>query len=251
MNKKSAAAQELYKSQESKYKSLLEEKNSLQEEVDSGSASDRKIFELASKQSNREASIAAEIESRDLAVQRMIQTLVGRDGEMADMEVKYDSVKRQLDEYSRMQRRNDVNVDYLKGVLVKYLSLPSGSSERKSLLSVIATLLQFGPEDYQTIETGYHQTSWFWGAVAPKEIGAKRSTPTKPPAAKPNSAPAAPPPPQKPSASGDPGTPSGGSLMQSASESPDLKKNIGEVKVAAPAAPPSQQTRRQRTSMQF
>ena len=38
MNKKSAAAQELYKSQETKYKALLEEKNSLQEEVDSGSA---------------------------------------------------------------------------------------------------------------------------------------------------------------------------------------------------------------------
>ena len=187
----------------------------------------------------------------------MIQTLVGRDGEMADMEVKYESVKKQLDEYSRMQTRNDVNVDYLKGVLVKYLSLPSGSSERKSLLSVIATLLQFGPEDYHTIETGYQQTSWFWGAVAPKEIGAKRSTPTKPPAATPrpvaapnSSAPGVPPPLP---ASGGPGTPSGGSLMQSTSDSPsqDLKKNIGEVKVAANPAPDTRQTRRQRTSMQF
>ncbi|GMI00899.1 hypothetical protein TrVE_jg7294 [Triparma verrucosa] len=242
MNKKSLAAQELYKTQETQYKSLLEEKNKLQDEVDSGSASDRKIFELASKQSNREASIAAEVEARDLAVQRMIETLVGRDSEMADMEVKYEEIKKQLDDYSRASRRNDVNVDYLKGVLVKYLSLPTGSSERKSLLSVIATLLQFGPEDYATIEDGYKQTSWFWGAIAPKEIGVKGGgggvgvsgggggqvrTPPNSKASAPKVAAAA--------AAPAPG-------------------GIGEVKVAGltkAVAPDQQESRRKRTSMQF
>ena len=175
MQRKSANAQDLYKNQTEAIKALKKEKDDLKEEVDSGSAADRKIFELAQKQSSREATVAAEIEIREAAVRRMMKTLVGRDGEVADMEMKYTQVKKQLEEYSRMSQRNDVNVEYLKGVLVKYLGLPSGSSERKSLLGVLATLLQFGPEDYKSIEQGYKQVSWFWGgAVQAKEIGVSR-----------------------------------------------------------------------------
>ena len=266
MQRKSAAAQDLYKSQTEQIGHLTKEKNELQEEIDSGSASDRRLFEIAQKQSSREASVNAEIEIREAAVHRMMKTLVGKDGDYADMEIKYVQVKEQLDEYSRMARRNDLNVDYLKGVLVQYLSLPTGSSERKSLLSVLATLLQFGPEDYSAIEQGYKQVSWFWGAVAPKEIGVKKALPAGPAggAARPRWTTAAtnktgnPPPPPAPALAA-PSTPENGSLMQSSSSSSPKQDRVGEVKVSGLTTSAGQKTvaektpatRKKRTSMQF
>ena len=264
MQRKSAAAQDIYKSQTEKISQLTKDKEELQEEINSGSASDRRLFEIAQKQSSREATVTAEIEIREAAVLRMMKTLVGKDGEYADMEMKYISVREQLEEYSRRARRDDLNVDYLKGVLVQYLSLPAGSSERKSLLSVLATLLQFGPDDYSAIEQGYNQVSWWnWGAVTPKEIGVKKATVagvgatataaraaamTK--AAQGGEALAAP--------ISSPSTPATGSLMKSSTSESDDR--VGEVKVSGGGgagagqktnADKKKDTRKKRTSMQF
>jgi len=41
------------------------------------------------------------------------------------------------------------NIDYLKSIVVQYLSKPPGSSERSALLPVLATLLQFDKKDYK------------------------------------------------------------------------------------------------------
>merc|ERR1711862_789671 len=63
------------------------------------------------------------------------------------------------------------NLDYLKSIIVQYLSKPPGSSERASLLPVIATLLQFDGRDYKAIEEGAQKVSW-WGQIVPTVINA-------------------------------------------------------------------------------
>jgi hypothetical protein len=61
-------------------------------------------------------------------------------------------------------------MDYLKSIVVQYLSKPPGTSERAALLPVLATLLQFDGNDYKQIEDGKSKLSW-WGTVEAKTIG--------------------------------------------------------------------------------
>ena len=106
------------------------------------SLSDRFIFELAGKQSDRESAAAAEIELRDKMMERFAKALTDRDGELATAEYNVEHVENKVEELGRVKRREDVNIDYLKSIVVQYLSKPPGSSERAALLPVLATLLQ-------------------------------------------------------------------------------------------------------------
>ena len=108
-------------------------------------------------------------EIRDRLIERLKEALLDRDGELANYQKHLEDVEDQVEELCRVRRREDVNLDYLKGVVVQYLSLPSGSSERRSLLAVLATLLQFNDSDYRTIEDGKSKISW-WGGVTPTDI---------------------------------------------------------------------------------
>jgi len=184
MARKSTAAQRLLQEREAECSELRKTNKALQNEVDKGSLSDRRIFELAAQQSNRESVAAAEIELRDKLVQRLAQKLESRDSELASAEYTVQKVEGQVEELCRVQRREDVNLDYLKSIVVQYLSKPPGSSERAALLPVLATLLQFDDSDYDAIETGKANLSW-WGSIVPKEIAA----PSLPPAAAPPSRP--------------------------------------------------------------
>lgn len=170
MAKKSSAAQRLLQEREVECAELRRTNHTLQQEVDQGSLSDRRIFELAAKQSNRESQQVSEIEIRDAIIERMKSKLLDNDGDLATHEKELQEVQTQLEELCRIKRREDVNLDYLKSIVVQYLSLPPGSSERAGLLPVLATLLQFNDTDYRTIEEGKNKLSW-WGSVAPTVIG--------------------------------------------------------------------------------
>ena len=169
MAKKSSAAQKMLQEREKECAELRKTNKTLQHEVDKGSLSDRRIFELAEKQSNRETGQAGEIDIRNKQIDQLRSELSDRDGVLATMERHVQEVEAQLEEICRTRRREDVNLDYLKDVVVKYLALPSGSSERARLLPVLATLLQFNPNDYNVIEEGKQKLSW-WGSVAPTLI---------------------------------------------------------------------------------
>ena len=142
MARKSSTAQHMLQEREAECIELRKNSRALQREVDRGSLSDRKIFELATAQSNRESAAAVEIEIRNNIVERLAEKLVDRDGELASAEYTVQKVETQVEELCRVRRREDVNLDYLKGIVVQYLSKPPGSSERASLLPVLATLLQ-------------------------------------------------------------------------------------------------------------
>ena len=171
MARKSAAAQKMLQEREAECAELRKTTKALQHEVDKGSLSDRKIFELAEKQSNRESMLASEIEARNNTIEHLRKALVSKDDELAVVEAEREKAEKDVEELCRVKRREDVNVDYLKSIIVQYLSLPPGSTERAGLLPVIATLLQFDPRDYRRIEEGKNKISW-WGNIAPTLIAA-------------------------------------------------------------------------------
>ena len=140
--RKSAAAQKIIQEREAECAELRAANKHLQQEVDKGSLSDRKIFELAALQSNRESAQVSEIEIREQALERLRQALIQRDGDLAAAEKLVQEVESQVEELCRIRRREDVNLDYLKSVVVQFLSKPPGTSERAALLPVLATLLQ-------------------------------------------------------------------------------------------------------------
>ena len=168
--RKSAAAQRMIQEKEAECSSLRATNKKLQDEVDKGTLSDRKIFELAAHQSNRETAQSEAVKARDRAIDRLKQKLTDQDGALAVAEKKLQEKDEQIEELGRIRRREDVNIDYLKSIVVQFLSKPPGTSERSALLPVIATLLQFNDTDYQTIEEGKSKVSW-WGTTEPVEIG--------------------------------------------------------------------------------
>jgi len=170
MAKKSAAAQKLIQQREAECIELRKANKSLQQEVDRGSLSDRRIFELAAQQSSRESVAASEIQVRDKMVKGLTDKLVAQDSDLAKAEHSVIQYENQVEDLCRMRRREDVNLDYLKSIVVQYLSKPPGSTERGALLPVLATLLQFDANDYKIIEEGKQKLSW-WGSVAPTIIG--------------------------------------------------------------------------------
>jgi len=172
MARKSAAAQKLLQQREQECIELRKGNKAMKHELDSGSSSDRHIFELAAKQSNRESLVATEVEIREELMSKLTQELSSRDIELAVVEKAVLDAEEQVEELCRIKRREDVNLDYLKSVVVKFLSLPTGSSEKASLLPVLATLLQFDEEDYKSIDTGKNKVDWFWGTIIPTSIAA-------------------------------------------------------------------------------
>ena len=149
----------------------------LQSEVDKGSLSDRRIFELAANQSNRDTAAVAEIEIRDRMIETLTQKLEQGDGDLASAEITVVKKEDEVEQLARVNRREGVNMDYLKSVVVEYLAKPPGSSERSALLPVLATLLQFEPEDYVAIEQGKDKVSW-WGEIIPTYLEAPKPLPT-------------------------------------------------------------------------
>ena len=124
------------------------------------------------KQSNRESLVAVEIEMREQLMNKLKEALSSRDVELAKAENAIKDIELQVEDLCRIKRREDVNIDYLKSIIVKFLSLPTGSSEKSSLLPVLATLLQFDDEDYKIIDAGKSKVDWLWGTIVPKSISA-------------------------------------------------------------------------------
>ena len=58
----------------------------------------------------------------------------------------------QMSDNSRSQSRSQVNLDYLKSILVRFLSFDPTHPQRKALIPVIATILQFSPDELRNVE---------------------------------------------------------------------------------------------------
>jgi hypothetical protein len=75
-------------------------------------------------------------------------------------------------------------MDYLKNIVLQYMSFPPASPERNSLVPVLALLLQFSPTELKAAEEASRSPSWTPRPV--KEVKISRNGGEKPPAGKPS-----------------------------------------------------------------
>jgi len=150
--KKSALARTLMSEKEEEARVLSAKVNELQTEINSGAPNERRIFELASMQAKREATHSRYSDTREVAFQQLQNTLATKDLDLACAQQSYSDLVNEVIELRRTTRRESVNMDYLKNIVVQYMSFPAQSPERVSLVPVIAMLLQFSPEEINDVE---------------------------------------------------------------------------------------------------
>jgi len=155
--KKSAAARKMVAERDGKIKELEARAAELAETLQEGSPEDRHMTAIARAQASRDAAAQLEAENRDIALQRLQAVVEQKDLELATRMNELALLRRDLQETRQRSMRETsggVNAEYLKNVLVEYLSFPAGSSERKVLFPVLATLLQFDKNDMRRITHG-------------------------------------------------------------------------------------------------
>lgn len=134
----------------------------LEEDVRSGDADHRKIFEVAQLQAKREA----ESRAQALQLQDMDAQLEDAQQQIRRLQDEKLAHESELTALMQTQRREGVNMEYLKNVVVQYMSFRPGSSQQARLVPVLSTLLQFSAHDMKEIKnaSSTRRSSWTsWG----------------------------------------------------------------------------------------
>ncbi|KAG7401120.1 hypothetical protein PHYBOEH_003003 [Phytophthora boehmeriae] len=158
----------------------------VEEDVRSGDADNRKILEFAQLQAKREA------EAREQAAEMQALSAQLEEAQKELQELR-DDKRRHAEELTALlqnQRRDGVNMEYLKNVVVQYMSFRPGSSQQARLVPVLTTLLQFTAADIKEIKhatrRGNSWTSWGTSDTSldykPIVVGAGHRHPMAPPA---------------------------------------------------------------------
>lgn len=63
-------------------------------------------------------------------------------------------------ELRRTTRREGVNMDYLKNVILQYMTFPVNCTERQQLVPVISTLLQFNENELSEVIKSSKEPVW-------------------------------------------------------------------------------------------
>ena len=133
---------------DAKLAALTEERDALRAELESGGHENRTFVEIATKQAKREGMIESEVEAARVATRRLQGAIKTRDAEMADLASQLLAAQTRLrDEKTTERRENATNLEYVKNVVVQFMSLAPGTSEHASLVPVLATVLQFDADD--------------------------------------------------------------------------------------------------------
>jgi len=127
--------------------SLTATNQRLEEELKHGKPDERRIFELAALQAQRDEALR-EAES-EVATYR--QTAVELRGKMEQVKAERDFLAEELKNARNSQDRAQVNLDYLKSVMVQFLGYEHQPSHRRALFPVIARLLCFTPNDHAAV----------------------------------------------------------------------------------------------------
>jgi len=151
-SKKSSLARTLLSEKEEEVRVLGSKTQELLTEIKSGAPNEKRIFELAEVQAKREAVHGVHGNTREMAFQQLQTALAARDLDLACVQQSQSALATEVSELRRHTKREGVNLDYLKNVVLQYMSFPVQAPERVSLVPVIAMLLQFnGKEVAQVI----------------------------------------------------------------------------------------------------
>ena len=158
--KKSSLARALLSEREEEVRALTTRNEELLTEISSGAPNERRIFELAELQARREAMYGQFSDTRELAFQQLQAALAARDLDLARVQQSHTALSAEVSELRRHTKREGVNMDYLKNVVLQYMSFPVQAPERGSLVPVIAMLLQFNVKEVQQVEKALHEPIW-------------------------------------------------------------------------------------------
>lgn len=161
---KSKLARQVVLEKEAEMEALRERVRVLEEDVRSGEAANRKIFEFAQLQASREADMRAQAAQLQEALEQ-VETLRQ---ELETLRAEKRQQAQELTALLQTQRREGVNMEYLKNVVVQYMSFRPGSSQQTRLIPVLTTLLQFTAQDIGEIKkaAANRRSSWTnWGVV--------------------------------------------------------------------------------------
>lgn len=122
-----------------------------QDVANSTSAAEQQILILARQQAQREEELA-QSQRHILALQEEIEELEHENRLHSQQEA---MLKEELRNMERMQKREGVDLTYLKNVIVKLLE----TGEVGALLPVVAMLLQFSPEEIRKCQQGFRSST--------------------------------------------------------------------------------------------
>ena len=117
-------------------------------------------------------------DSREVAFRQLQENLADKDMKLAELMASTETLQTKVHELTRVAKREDVNMDYLKNIVLQYITFPVQAPEKLSLIPVLAMLLQFSQEELKTAENALKYPQWT--GKAPIEIDldkiASRST---------------------------------------------------------------------------
>jgi chromosome segregation ATPase len=185
--RKSSMARTLLSEREEDVRLLTAKVAEQHDEITSGAPSERKIFELAQSQAKREAThgmhrceslihkssklfsfIFNYSDTREVAFQQLQTALASKDLELARNQQSMSRLTAEVLELRRTHQRDGINMDYLKNIVIQYMTLPVQSSEKLSLVRVLATLLQFTPNELAAVMKSDREP--VWGSKPAKEV---------------------------------------------------------------------------------
>ncbi|KAJ8603235.1 hypothetical protein CTAYLR_003825 [Chrysophaeum taylorii] len=149
--RKSALARQIVVEKDAEITRLSAVNAEMAREAATGGHAHRRILEIAEAQAQREGRVHHEVRSQKIVNIKLHRSLKKREAEVADLHHKISKLKALLADARRGLHRDNLDVEYVKNVVVHYLSLPSGSSERTSLVPVLATVLQFTDADMKRL----------------------------------------------------------------------------------------------------
>ena len=112
-------------------------------------------------------------ENRELAFQQLQAALASKDADLAQLQQAQSALVSELTDLRRITKREGVNLDYLKNIVLQYMVFPVASTERMQLVPVIATLLQFNQSELAEVERSGKEPLFGMGSRPVVEI--KRS----------------------------------------------------------------------------
>lgn len=162
---KSKLARHVVSEKENEIKTLQSRVAELEEDVRSGGADHRKILEFAQLQACRDAESIANA----LEIDRLHHKVVTTEHQMQSLVEDLSRKEKELTRLTQNQRRDGVNMEYLKNIIVQYITFRPGSSQQRRLLPVISTLLQFTHSDLKEIKNACgRRSSWSSWAASEK-----------------------------------------------------------------------------------
>eukprot|EP00002_Diphylleia_rotans_P011616 TRINITY_DN2290_c0_g2_i2.p1 TRINITY_DN2290_c0_g2~~TRINITY_DN2290_c0_g2_i2.p1 ORF type:complete len:1694 (+),score=387.62 TRINITY_DN2290_c0_g2_i2:103-5082(+) len=106
---------------------------------------EQELLHIAQLQAQRDAEIQT---ARD-TIQKLIDAVAVHEQRESVLLLQEHKLREEIDNLKRTKKREDVPLEYLKNIIIKYLQ----TDDIESLLPVISTLLQFSPDEVQRIRT--------------------------------------------------------------------------------------------------